>query len=88
MAHKKDNTMIELSNNYVALNLAKFIYEEEAKLTPNKHQQESDIKEYIFELYEECVAVVEENDSADYEYEDFDFDEDESLADDDDDMLR
>ena len=31
--------MIELSNNYVALNLAKFIYEEEAKLTPNKHQQ-------------------------------------------------
>ena len=52
--------MIELSNNYVALNLAKFIYEEEAKLTPNKHQQESDIKEYIFELYEECVAVVEE----------------------------
>lgn len=48
----------------------------------------SDIKEYIFELYEECVAVVEENDSADYEYEDFDFDEDESLADDDDDTLR
>ena len=42
--------MIELSNNYFALNLAKFIYEEEAKLTPNKHQQESDIKEYIFEL--------------------------------------
>ena len=80
--------MIELSNNYVALNLAKFIYEEEAKLTPNKHQQESDIKGYIFELYEECVAVVEENDSADYEYEDFDFDDDESLADDDDDMLR
>ena len=80
--------MIELSNNYVALNLAKFIYEEEAKRNPNKHPQESDIKEYIFELYEECVAVVEENDSADYEYEDFDFDEDESLADDDDDMLR
>ncbi|MFO1382421.1 MAG: hypothetical protein U1E91_03790 [Moraxella sp.] len=52
--------MIELSNNHVALNLAKFIYEEEAKLTPNKHQQESDIKEYIFELYEERVAVVEE----------------------------
>ena len=48
--------MIELSNNYVALNLAKFIYEEEAKLTPNKHQQESDIKEYIFEW---CVSTHE-----------------------------
>lgn len=80
--------MIELSKNFVALNMAKFIYEEEAKLNPDKHKQESDIREYIFELYEECVAVVEENDSADYEYEEIDFDEDESLADEDDNTLR
>ena len=76
--------MIELSNNYVALNLAKFIYEEEAKLTPNKHKQESDINE----LYQVWFALFQKNDSGDYEYEDFDFDEDESLADDDDNMLR
>lgn len=80
--------MIELSKNYVALSLTKFIFEEEAKLDPNKHKQESDIKEYIFELYEECVAVVEENDAADYEYEEIDFDEDESLADIADNTLR
>ncbi len=30
--------MIELSNNYVALNLAHFIYAEEVKLTPNTYQ--------------------------------------------------
>lgn len=80
--------MIELSKNFVALNMAKFIYEEEAKLDPNKHKQEGDIKEYIFELYEECIAVIEENDAADFEYEELDFDEDESLADSDDNTLR
>lgn len=80
--------MIELSKNFVALNMAKFIYEEEAKLHPTKHQQESDIREYIFDLYEECVAIVEESDSADYDYVELDFDEDESLADVDDNTLR
>lgn len=80
--------MIELSKNFVALNMAKFIYEEEAKLNPNKHKEESDIREYIFELYEECMAVVEENDAVDYEFEELEFDEDASLADEDDDTLR
>lgn len=71
--------MIELSKNFVALNMAKFIYEEEAKHTPNKHKEEGDIREYIFELYEECLTVVEENDSADYMYEALDFDKEEAV---------
>ena len=74
--------MIELSKNFVALNMAKFIYEEEAKLDPTKHKQEEDIKEYIFALYQECLAVVEENDSADYEYESLDFEEELSIPED------
>lgn len=70
--------MIELSKNYVALNMAKFIYEEEVKA--GKVQQ-SDIKDYIFNLYEECLTVVEENDSSGYGLDIYDIDDDEATAD-------
>lgn len=70
--------MIELSKNYVALNMAKFIYEEEAKA--GKKFTQDNVKERIFELYAQCVVVVEENDSVDYEFENYDFDETEGLS--------
>lgn len=66
--------MIELSKNYVALNMAKFIYEQEVKA--GKTFTQDNVKQHIFDLYEECVIVVEENDSGDYEFE-YDFDDDE-----------
>lgn len=68
--------MIELSKNYVALNMAKFIYEEEVKA--GKTQQPEGIKDYIFNLYEECIVVVEENDDSDYGLDYYDLDENEA----------
>ena len=76
--------MIELSKNFVALNLAKFIYEEEAKVDTNKHAKQADIKEYIFNLYIESLGVVEENDASNYELDLYDLDNDEALPDDND----
>lgn len=67
--------MIELSKNYVALNMAKFIYEEEVKA--GKTFTQDNVKQHIFDLYEECVIVVEENDAVDYGFEEYDFDDDE-----------
>lgn len=61
--------MIELSKNYVALNMAKFIHEEEVKAGKTVAQEK--VRQHLFDLYEECVIVVEENDSSDYEFEEY-----------------
>ena len=60
--------MIELSKNYVALNMAKFIYEEESKQEAKKQQQHADIKAYFFNLYGECLKTVEKNDPTSKDY--------------------